>query len=113
MSKLARARIQVRPWAGFLLGGLGLVLHHQLGNYSNFDHCATAGASLILPSGVVALLLAGAGAMLSWRLWRRGEHHETGTRRFIALVSVMAAGVFAFAILLTMAAALTIPRCFG
>jgi len=113
MSMLTRFRIRVWPWAGFLLGGLGLVLHHQLGNFSNIDSCATAGANLIVPSGLVALLVAGSGAFLSWRLWRRGEHHETGTRRFIALVSTMAAGVFSFAILLTVIAALTIPRCFG
>lgn len=113
MTMLTRFRVRAWPWAGFLLGGLGLILHHQVGNYSNFDDCVSAGANLILPSGLLALLLAGAGAFLSWRLWRRGEHHETGTRRFIALVSTMAAGLFAFAILLTMVAALTIPRCFG
>ena len=113
MRKLTEARLQLWPWSGFLLGGLGLILAHQLGADSNHDYCLGSGAPQIIAVCLLGLCLAGGGAFLSWRLWRRGEHHETATRRFIAFVSVMVAAVFAFAIVWPMVAALMIPRCFG
>jgi len=113
MRMLTRAWVQTWPWAGFLLGALGLILTHQVGSDSNHDYCLGSGAPLIIVVASIGLALAGSGAFLSWKLWQRGEHHETATRRFIALVSMMAAAVFAFAITLPMIAALMIPRCFG
>jgi hypothetical protein len=113
MKRVTRARLYAWPWAGFLLGGLGFVLSHQIGSTGNYDACSLHGWPDVLLAGVLCLGLAGTGALLSWRLWRRGEHHETAPRRFIALVSTLAAGLFAFAIVPPMVASLLIPRCFG
>ncbi len=113
MRMWTRAKLQAWPWAGFVLGAMGLILTHQGGSDSNHDYCLGSGAGTVLTLAVLGLLLAGSGAFLSWQLWRRGEHHETAARRFIALVSTMAAGVFSFAILMPVIAALVIPRCFG
>lgn len=113
MRMLTQAKLQAWPWAGFLLGGLGLILNHQVGSDSNHDFCLGSGAPLVITVGLLCLGLAAAGAFLSWKLWRRGEHHETSVRRFIALISMMSAALFSFAILMPIIAALLIPRCFG
>lgn len=110
---VTRAWLSAWPWAGFLLGGLGLILTHQVGADGNHDACQVHGWPDVLAMAVLGLLLAGGGAFLSWRLWKRGDGHETATRRFIACVSMGAAALFSFAMLLPVLAAFLIPRCFG
>lgn len=113
MKMATRARLLAWPWSGFLLGGLGLVLTHQIGSDRNNDMCGAHGWPEIWLTGLIGLGLAAAGAFLSWQLWRRGEHHESATRRFIAAVSMGAAAIFSFAMLLPLIASTLIPRCYG
>ena len=112
MTALARAKATLWPWAGLMLGGAGLILAHQLGSDLNTDDCGANGADAVIPIVLLGLLLTGSGAWLSWRLWQRGEH-ESAPRRFIALVSMLAALLFSFAIILPLIASLIIPRCYG
>jgi hypothetical protein len=109
---LTEAKLQAWPWAGLIAGVLGGGLAHQIGSDSNHHACWDNGAGLIITVGLLCLLLVAAGAFLSWQIWRRREH-ESRPRSFIALVSMLAAGFFAFAIVLPMIASLIIPRCFG
>jgi hypothetical protein len=112
MSPLTKAKLQLWPWAGFLLGGAALIVNHQLGSDLTIDNCLAHGAGSVLPIGLLTLALTATGAFLSWRLYRT-EGHESAPRRFIALVGTMAASLYGFAILLPMLAALIIPRCYG
>ncbi len=100
------------PWAGLIAAGLGWALTHQIGSDGNFFDCDRAGAPLLIIVILACAALAAGGALASWRVWQRRDT-EGSANGFIALVSIMAAGVFLFAILLPMIAALLIPRCFG
>jgi hypothetical protein len=60
---------------------------------------------------VLGLALVAAGAFASWRVF--GAESEAPARRLIATVSLMAAALFALAIILPFIAALVIPPCWG
>jgi hypothetical protein len=59
---------------------------------------------------VVALVVAIAGAGLSWPAWAQGGG-STGTRRFVAALSLMTALLFALVIALQLVAALVFTGC--
>jgi hypothetical protein len=100
------------PWAGLIGAVLGGALTHQIGSDGTFDHCGSAGAPLVLVVVLLGVLLSVGGGITSLRIWRR-RRDEPAARGFIALVSMMASGLFLFAILLPLFAALLIPRCYG
>ena len=108
MSKSRRGLDLLLPWGGFLLGAIGLGIAHQVGSDSVFDDCASSPAVPLIFC-LIGVALIGAGAFGSWLVWNRdGEPPE---RRLIATVSLMAAGLFAFAALMPMVAALILPPC--
>ena len=112
MRLLTEAKLYAWPWAGLIAGVLGAGLAHQIGSDSNQHACWDNGAGLIIAVGLLCLALVAGGGFLSWQIWQRRDH-ERQTRRFIALISMLAAGLFAFAILLPMIGSIIIPRCFG
>ena len=104
-----RIRDRFMPWSGLALGTLGVALAHQLGGDSTFQDCRV-GSPLIVTIGTIAgLALIALGALGSWRVY--GADAETPARRMLAIVSMMACGVFTMAVVLPFIASLVIPRC--
>jgi uncharacterized membrane protein YidH (DUF202 family) len=104
-----RIRDRFMPWAGLALGTLGAGFAHQLGADSTFQDCRVGSPLIVIIATIVGLLLIALGALTSWRVY--GADGETPARRMVALVSVMACGVFAMAVILPFIASLVIPRC--
>jgi hypothetical protein len=99
------------PWGGLALGTLGAGLAHQLGGDSTFQNCKLGSPWIVIVGTIVGLALVAAGAFASWRVF--GAEGETPARRLIATVSLMAAALFALAVLLPFIAALVIPPCWA
>ena len=99
------------PWSGLCASFLGFAVVHQWGSDGVFDSCGNHGSPAILPIVLLGLGIAGAGALGSLRIVRRTG--ESVPRRFIGMVSLAAAALFALAMLLPAIASLLIPRCFG
>jgi hypothetical protein len=109
--KSERLHDRFMPWAGVALGTLGGGLAHQLGAASTFQDC-TVGSPWIVGLGtLIGLALIGAGALVSWRVFAAGG--EAPARRMIAAASLMAAALFALAVVLPLVAALLIPPCWA
>lgn len=98
-------------WAALAAGTTAWVVSHQVGSDYVIADCSAAGWWVIVPLGFVALILAGLGGFLSWRLWKREEEAES--HRFIAFVGLAVGALLCFAILLQTIASLIIPRCFA
>jgi hypothetical protein len=97
------------PWAGLIAGALGWTLHQQvLADMLHFDcHLGSAAAGLLALLGVGALIVAGAWVSLS----SRRASGATPARQFVASLSVMAAAIFFFAVLLQTLATTILPGC--
>jgi hypothetical protein len=98
-------------WAALALGALAWFAGHQVGSNLTFARCDLSGGLSVAVVGLVALLLMAAGFLLSRRVRRSGDSAEG--HRFIALVGMLAALLFAFAIVLQTVAGFIIPACFG
>ena len=109
MRMLRRARFHLAPWGGWLGGGLGWALTHQLGSDLVQDRCGAANPLLMILIGLTGLVIAGFGGATSLRAWRQ----STGGRRFVARVGALFALLFSVAIFLQTAATVFLPRCFG
>lgn len=101
---------QFVPWAGLVAGLVGAALVHQIGSEGQFNDCGEVDAAAIWLVGALGLALVAAGALGSWRVFRKKGELES--RRLISTVSLGMAALFAMAILLPMIAALMIPRCY-
>ena len=97
------------PWAGLALGTLGAGLAHQIGAEATFQDCKFGSPLIVILAAILGLVLVALGALGSWRVW--GADGETQARRMIAVVGVMACGLYALAIILPLIASLVIPRC--
>jgi hypothetical protein len=104
-----RFRDRFMPWAGIALSTLGGGLAHQIGADSTFQDCHFSSPGIIILGTLVGLVLVGLGGLFSWRVYS-GES-ETPARRMVAVVSLMACGIFALAIILPFIASMVIPRC--
>jgi hypothetical protein len=105
----ALAHSRGAPWAGLIAGAIGWSLHQQvLADMLHFN-CHFGGTA----PGLIGLLLVGAlivaGAWLS--LSARNAPGATPSRQFVASLSVMAAGIFGFAVLLQTLASAILPGC--
>jgi hypothetical protein len=99
------------PWAGLTLGTLGAGLAHQLGSDSTFQDCSFSSPLVVIVGTIVGLLLIGAGALGSWSIY--AAEGEAPARRTVAVVGLMACGLYAIAVILPLIAALVIPRCWA
>ena len=109
--KSARIRDGFMPWAGLALGSAGFFLAQQLGSVATFQDCRIGSPWIVLLGTVLGLVIIVAGGLGSRRVFDgRGE---TLVRRMIAAVSLMAAALFALALVLPFIAALLIPRCWA
>ena len=105
--------------AGLFAGAAAWSLHQQSDYIIASWVCGGAGAKLWL-AGAVALILLLGGAWLSWHALRSlaADSDAMNTdplrpRHFLAMVSVLAAVLFLFAIFLQAGAALFLPGCIG
>lgn len=98
-------------WAALGLGALAWFAGHQVGSNLTFARCDLSGALSVALVGLVALLLIATGFLLSRRAWRSGDTGEG--HRFAAMVGMLAALLFGFAIILQTLAGFIIPACFG
>ena len=112
MSRTRRAAELLLPWSALIGGALGWGLSHQIGSNTVFDGCDPAALWLVLVVGILGLAFTGVGALLSWRVRRRGKA-ESETRRFLALLTTLLAALLAVAIVLQTLSALVIASCFG
>lgn len=100
------------PWAGGLVGPLAWYAQQQgLGSLTYYA-CAAANPVFILLTGMIAAAAVVASGLLSRRAWRSGgASPELNPRRFVALVSMLAAAVFTLTILFQTLAGVLIPGC--
>ena len=104
-----RMRDRFMPWAGIALGTLGAGLAHQLGSDSTFQDCRVGSPLIVIIATIVGLALIALGALGSWRVYI-GDG-ETPARRMLSVVSLMASGIFAMAVILPFIASMVIPGC--
>ena len=109
--RTTRIRDGFMPWGGLALGTLGFFVAQQLGSDWTFQDCAVGSPWIVILATVAGLALTALGALASWRVF--AADGEPSVRRMIAAVSLMAAVLFALAIVLPFIAALVIPRCWG
>jgi hypothetical protein len=101
---------RLSPWAAAIAGAFAWALHQQvLGDLLHFD-CRRGGAWTGLAIGVACLLLIASGVAITV-----ASRHANGwggdTRRFVASVSLMAAGLFVLPVLLQTLAGFVLPGC--
>jgi hypothetical protein len=106
---------RLAPWAGWIGGLLGWMLTQQAGSdWVQWD-CRAAAPGGLLAIGLGGGLLAMAGALVSFQIWRRLagqlDQPHAGTRRFVAMTGGLAAGIFTLAILFQTVSGFIIPRC--
>jgi hypothetical protein len=111
-----------RAWAS--LAGVGLftavaawALHQQAGYLLASWACEKAAIGIWI-SGLLAVLLLLAGAILSslsFKRTQRGSLPQTAPRPrwFMAIIALMASALFLFALILQMAAPFFLPGCVG
>ncbi|HEX5237003.1 MAG TPA: hypothetical protein VFW39_00875 [Sphingomicrobium sp.] len=109
--KTKRIGDRFMPWAGLALGTLGGGLAHQIGADSTFQDCHFSSPLIVILAALLGLVLVALGALGSWRVYS-GEG-EGPARRMIAIVSIMACGIYAIAIILPLIASLMIPKCWA
>lgn len=101
---------RLSPWAAAIAGALAWALQQQvLGDLLHFD-CRRGGAwtGLGLGAGCVVLVVAGVATTLASR---RADGWGSATRRFVASVSLMAAGLFLLPVVLATVAGFVLPEC--
>jgi hypothetical protein len=99
---------ELKPWAGLLAGMLGAGLQHQLVSDAMHFDCRHGGNDLV--AGIGALVLIAIGALLSWSALRSHPDPES-PRRFVAVMSLMAAALFALMVCWQTLAGWIRPAC--
>ena len=101
---------RLAPWAAAIAGALAWATHQQLlGDLLHFD-CRRGGAWTGLGVGMACILLIGVGVAATLGS-RSADGWGGATRRFVASVSLMAAGLFLLAVLLGIVAGFFLPGC--
>lgn len=107
--KSERIRDTFMPWAGLALGTIGYFLAHQLGSDSAFQDCRVGSPLVVFIGTIAALVIIGAGALGSWRVY--AADGQGSARRLVAIVGLLACALYAIGVTLPFIAALVIPRC--
>jgi hypothetical protein len=107
----ARIRDAFMPWAGLALGTTGYFLAHQMGSDATFQNCNVGSPLVVIVGTIVGLAIMAAGAFGSWSVYAASD--EAPARRLLAVVGVLACGLFAIGAILPVIASLIIPRCWA
>lgn len=103
-------RRRYAPWAGLVAAFLGAMVQHQgIGDALHY-RCGPSLNRADLVAGAVALLIMAVGGLVSWSALRT-ETDTTGTRRFIAQLSLMAVALFALLAVWATLAGVIVPSC--
>lgn len=102
-----------QPWAGWISAAVAAALNHQGMADTIYFHCGAGNPVSAVALGVVSLIIAWSGVLISWR----GRHAppetvEPRTRQFIITVGLMMAALYSVTIVFQMLAGLIIPVCF-
>jgi hypothetical protein len=100
--------LELKPWAGLIAGMLGAGLQHQLVSDGMHFDCRYGGTDIAV--GVGALVLIALGALASWSALRAHPDKDS-TRRFVAQMSLMAAGLFTVMVSWQTMAGVILPAC--
>jgi len=103
-------RDRLLPWSGLVLGGIAWAVSQQWGTDRTQDACLQAWPWQTILIQLVALIVVGVAAILSWRARREAASPSSG---FIASLSLCSDLIFALAILFHILSTLIIPRCFS
>ena len=104
---------RLRPWAGWISSALAAGLNHQGLADAIYFRCDAGNPASALGLGLVTLVIAWAGALISWRGGpAAAATPEPQTRLFIAIVAVMMAALYSVTIMFQVLAGLIIPVCF-
>lgn len=100
--------------AGLFAGATAWALHQQAAYITASWSCGTNAAPRIWLSSVAGLVVLLAGLFLSVvALRRRGLPEKVRPRRFLAVIGILGALLFLFALVLQAAAAFFLPGCIG
>jgi hypothetical protein len=109
-------RVASLAGAGLFAGVAAWGVHQEAGIVMASWACQSAARGIWL-SGAAALIVLLLGALLSGLAWRAAPDDESGhaarPRHFLAIVALMGAALFLFAIGLQVAAPLFLPGCIG
>ena len=111
MKTSERIRDGFMPWAGLALGTLGYFLAHQVGSDSVFQDCRFSSPWVVIGGTLAALAVIGLGAFGSWGVYAAGA--ESPARRLVAVVGLLACGLYTIGVILPLLAALIIPGCWS
>ena len=111
MSRARKAAELMLPWGALIGAAAGWFLAHLIGSSALFDHCDGATLALAVAVALAGIAVTIAGGFASLAVWRR--QGESETRRFIALVAMLAGALLALATLLQAIAPLIIGSCAG
>ena len=106
-----RIRDRFMPWAGLALGTTGYFLAHQIGSDSTFQDCRVGSPWIVILGTLIGVAVVGLGAFGSWGVYAADS--ETPARRLLAIVGLLACGLYTLGILLPFVAALIIPTCWA
>ena len=99
------------PWAALALGTVGYFLAHQMGSDATFQDCRVGSPWIVILGTLIGLAVVGLGAFGSWGVYAADS--ETPARRLVAIVGLLACGLYTLGILLPFVAALIIPPCWA
>ena len=111
MKTSERIRDGFMPWSGLALGTLGYFLAHQIGSDATFQDCRVGSPWIVIVGTIVGLAIIGAGALGAWGVF--AARAESPARRLVAVVGLMACGLYVIGLILPLIAALVIPRCWA
>jgi hypothetical protein len=102
-------------WAGWIAGPAGWAVHQQVSSMTNYWDCSVGRPLLVIALGLACALIVVAGGALSWRglrsAGRSGRTDGSGNGRFIAIMGLLAAGVFLVAVIAQTMAGLAFTGC--
>lgn len=114
MSRVRSGRA-LAPWAGSIAGFAAWAVAQQASTLLVGRSCAAGWAWPVLAVCIVAIVVAGLGLAVSWRIRREGSVPDAepgaGSRRFIAALSMGLAAIFILAILAQILAAAMLSGC--
>lgn len=112
MTDRAAIRDAVQPWAGAFFGPALWYAHQQGLGVLVYFNCRAAGPVVVVLASLVAIGGLAAAGWWSSLVWRRRESPpEFDVRRFIAMLSVLSAGIFSLALIFQTLAGVLIPGC--
>jgi hypothetical protein len=98
------------PWAGVVGGAAGWFVSQQAGSTMVFAQCDNGHGWSVMLVGLLGIVLAVGGGLLSYRSWRVEREAASG-HHFVGLLGILVAAVLAFPIVMQTVAGFLVPGC--